>query len=43
VSLPLSPKLTDRDVTDVVCAVRKVLGASPRSMWPVTSAIAKTG
>ena len=25
VSLPLSPKLTDHDVSDVVCAVRKVL------------------
>jgi dTDP-4-amino-4,6-dideoxygalactose transaminase len=25
ISLPLSPKLTDEDVNDVVCAVKKVV------------------
>jgi dTDP-4-amino-4,6-dideoxygalactose transaminase len=29
VSLPLSPKLTERDVSDVIQAVKKVLGAQP--------------
>jgi len=27
-SLPIYPKMTDRDATDVVAAVREVLGAS---------------
>lgn len=30
VSLPLSPKLTDRDVVDVIAAVRRVLGGDAR-------------
>jgi dTDP-4-amino-4,6-dideoxygalactose transaminase len=34
VSLPLSPKLTDKDVADVIAAVRAILSPTPRGRRP---------